>query len=299
MEVSESRVLYRYRNRQLTASDLEEIRSVVAEHYERGRSFIARTLCERWDWRQANGRLKAMACRDLLLRLEENGHLRLPPRISEKNNQKRKRFLDLPLFPAQPLQGLLRDFGALRVRPVETQGEKETWDSLVQAHHYLGYRPVVGERLKYLAFLGEDLVGCVGWGSAAFKCAVRDDWIGWTTAQRKSHLCLVANNVRFLVLPWVRIPHLASKVLGTNLRRLCADWVQAYGHPLYLAETFVDTSRFRGTCYRAANWRFLGQTAGLSKRGNAYHPHGNPKAVLVYPLDPKFREKLCGGVPSS
>ncbi len=299
MELSENRVLYKYRNRQLTASDLEDIRSVIAEHYARGRSFIARCLCERWEWRQPNGRLKELACRDLLLRLEEKGHVRLPPRLAQKNNLKRKRFTALPLFPPKPLQGPLKDFGTLVVRPVEATGENDYWDSLIEGHHYLGYRPVVGEKLKYLAFLGDEVVACVGWGSPAFKCAVRDDFIGWNTAQRKTHLCLVANNVRFLVLPWVRIPHLASKVLAANLRRLSADWVKAYGHPVYLAETFVDLSRFHGTCYRAANWRLLGQTVGLSKRGNHYHPHGNSKAVLVYPLHPKFKEKLCPSTSSS
>lgn len=294
MELSENRVLYKYRNRQLTASDLEDIRSVVAEHYERGRSFIARCLCERWDWRQPNGRLKELACRDLLLRLEEKGHLCLPPRVAQKNNLKRKCFTDLPLFPPQPLEGSLRDFGALVVRPVEGRGENDYWDNLVERHHYLGYRPVVGEKLKYLVFLRGEVVACVGWGSAAFKCGVRDDLIGWRTDERKAHLQYVANNVRFLILPWVRIPHLASKVLGANTRRLSADWMEAYSHPVYLVETFVDLSRFRGVCYRAANWSYLGQTVGLSKRGNRYHPHGNSKGVFVYIIDREFKEKLCG-----
>jgi len=299
MEPSASRIQYKYRNRALTASDLEEVRSVVAEHYDRGRSYISRKLCERWNWRQGNGGLKEYACRDLLLRLEEKGHVRLPPRLRPKNNLKRKRFVELPLFPPQPMEGGLGTFGPLEVRPVKGKGENDYWDSLIEAHHYLGYRSVVGEKLKYFATLGGEVAACVGWGSAAFKCAARDDFIGWTTGQRKTHLCLVANNVRFLIPPWVRIEHLASKLLAANLRRLSADWREVYGHPIVLAETFVDLCRFRGTCYRAANWRLLGETVGLSKRGNRYRRHGNSKAVLVYPLHRRFRERLCDGEPAT
>lgn len=293
MESVNDRILFKYRNRSLTASELDEIRVLVAEDFDRGRSYVSRVLCERWGWRQANGKLKECACRDLLLRLEEKGHIRLPPRIRPKNNLKRKRFVEFPLFPPRRIEGAVSTFGPLEVRPVEGAGENDYWDSLIESHHYLGYRPVVGEKLKYLAFLDGEIVACSGWGSAAFKCAVRDSFVGWTTQQRKTNLSLVANNVRFLILPWVRIKHLASKVLAANLRRLSADWSEAYGHPIVLAETFVDTARFLGTCYRAANWRHLGETAGLSKRGNRYDHHGNSKAVLVYPLHRKLKEKLC------
>lgn len=294
-EPSGERVLYKYRNRSLTHSDLEEIRSVTAEHYGRGRSYISRVLCERWDWRQENGRYKEYACRDLLLRLEERGYLELPPRIRPKNNLKRKQFEDLPLFPPSRLDGRLGELGPFRLRPVDGRGETELWDSLVESHHYLGYRTLVGEKLKYLAWLGDQEVACVGWASASYKCAVRDDYLGWSTEQRKANLSYVANNVRFLILPWVQVPHLASKVLAANLRRLSSDWATVYGHRLYLAETFVDLSRFRGTCYRAANWKCLGETVGLSKRGNRYHRHDKPKAVFVYPLDRRLKQKLCRG----
>jgi hypothetical protein len=154
----------------------------------------------------------------------------------------------------------------------------------MERYHYLGDRPIVGEHLLYSATLGEELVALLGWASAAFRAPLRESYVGWDEMTKRRRLCLVANNIRFLILPWVRVRHLASKVLALNLRRLSADWQQVWKHPLYLAETFVDTTRYRGTCYRAANWRYLGETAGRSKRGNNYRRGGTRKALYVYPL---------------
>lgn len=271
-----------------------------AEGQPGGRKAIAASICEAWDWRQPRGTLATRACVDLLLRLEEWGHIELPPvRQGVRRGPRRPKH---PVLPSDlvPLTGLeIRgtdvDLSSLVVRPIAPE-EREGWRLYMERYHYLGYRPIVGEHLLYAAFLQDELVALLGWGSAAFRAPLREAYIGWDDAAKREHLHLVANNVRFLVLPWVRVPHLASKVLATNLCRLSEDWEQQWGHPIHLAETFVDTSRFRGTCYRASNWLCLGQTAGRTKRGNAYLHEGASKAIFVYPLH-RQTQRLLGGGP--
>ena len=179
----------------------------------------------------------------------------------------------------------------LIVRPVRSE-ERGRWRQLMQAHHYLGFRPIVGESLWYVATCQEEWVALLGWGAAALKCGPRDAWIGWTPALKFRRLHLMANNVRFLVLPHGHRPNFASRILALNLRRLSPDWERSYGHPLLLAETFVDAARFRGTCYRAAGWQALGLTRGFAKRNRGYVPHGRPKQVWVRALDPQARYLL-------
>ena len=284
-------VVFRYRSRSLGVQDIGFIQSTIIRFYSKGRSHIARVLCEAWEWVQPNGQFKEYAARDLLLRLEEKGLVELPPRLRPKNNLKRNSFAQAPLFCSTPLQDTLNQYGDLFLRQV-TPEESYLWDYLVHHHHYLGRASLVGEHLRYLAFLNGQVVACLGWASAAFKVEDRDRFIGWDVPTRHKHLCFVANNVRFLILPWVNIKHLASKALALNLKRLSSDWQTIYGHPLYLAETFVDLSRFQGTCYRASNWIYVGLTKGSAKRGNRYHHHGQPKAIYLYPLHRDFRRKL-------
>ena len=169
------------------------------------------------------------------------------------------------------------------VRPIQSD-ERARWDALMRRHHYLGFKRIVGEGLYYVATLQEEWVALLGWGSAALKCAARDTWIGWDQPLQFKRLHLVANNVRFLILPDCHIPNLASRVLALNLKRLSQDWQMYHGHPVVLAETFVDHSRFRGTCYRAAGWQVLGKTLGYSKRNCSYWENGQPKLLLVRPL---------------
>jgi hypothetical protein len=285
-------VVFRYRCRSLGAQDIGFIQSAISRFYSKGRSHIARALCEAWGWVQSNGKFKEYAARDLLLRLEEKGLIELPPRLRPKNNLKRNAFAQIPLLRSTPLQDSLSQYGELSLRLV-TSSESYLWDYLVHHHHYLGRPRLVGEHLRYLAFLNGQVVACLGWASAAFKVEDRDRFIGWDIPTRHKHLCFIANNVRFLILPWVRIKHLASKVLALNLRRLSQDWQTVYGHPLYLVETFVDLSRFKGTCYQASNWIDVGRTKGSAKRGNRYHHHGQPKAIYLYPLHRDFRRKLA------
>lgn len=284
-------VLYRYRGRELGAEDIRFIQSMVAQFYGKGRSHISRALCQAWGWVQPNGKLKEYAARDLLLRLEEKGFIELPPRLQLKNNLKGNSFAQVPLFCNTPLEGLLSHYGEIYLRVV-TPEESYLWDYLVHHYHYLGRPRLVGEHVRYMGFLGGQVVACLGWASAAFKVKARDLFIGWEASTRLKRLLFIANNVRFLILPWIRIPHLASKLLALSLRRLSQDWQSIYGHPLYLAETFVDTSRFEGTCYKAANWLYVGQTQGSGKRGNRYYDHGQSKAIYLYPLHRDFRRKL-------
>lgn len=184
------------------------------------------------------------------------------------------------------------DLRQLKVRPIYPH-ENEHWNQLMTAHHYLGHHHLVGKSLKYVAELGDEWVALLGWASPAFKCGSRDSWIGWAKEQQWQRLKYVVNNVRFLILPGVRIANLASKALALNCKRLCADWVTVYGHPVVLAETFVDPERFLGTCYRAANWRLLGQTLGFGRQSGKYYYHGQHKTVWVYPLHRKAKQLLA------
>ena len=284
-------IVFRYRLRELTYQDIECIRSTISKHYSKGRSYISRVLCQEWDWVQPNGKLKEYAARDLLLRLEEKGFIELPPRLRPKNNLKKKSFEQIPFFKKERLEGLIGRYGDLDIQTV-TPGDDYLWGYLLHHYHYLGLPKLVGEHLRYLVYLDGQVVACLAWASAAFKVKSRDDYIGWTPRVRRERLYLIANNARFLVLPWIRVKYLASKVLAFTLKHLSDDWQKAYQHGIYLAETFVDVSRFEGTCYKAANWRYVGLTRGSAKKGNVYQFHGQSKAVYLYPLDRHFRRRL-------
>lgn len=284
-------VVFHYRTRELTHKDIEEIRSTISQYYDKGRSHISSMLCRQWNWVQPNGKFKEYAARDLLLRLEEKRFIELPPRLRPKNNLKKKSYAQTPLFKSGALDGRVGNYDDLQIQIVKAVDDY-LWGYLLHHYHYLGLPRLVGEYLRYLVYLDGQVVGCLAWASAAFKIKSRDDYIGWDTKTRKERLHLIANNTRFLVLPWVRVKHLASKVLALTLKRLSDDWQTVYHHRICLAETFVDVSRFAGTCYKAANWHCVGLTSGNAKKGNEYQFHGQPKAVYLYPLDRNFRKEL-------
>jgi Druantia protein DruA len=284
-------VVFRYRARQLDIQDIRFIQALISKHYQRGRSHISRVLCEAWQWVQPNGKLKEYAARDLLLRLEEQGFIELPKRLRPKNNLKEKALDQIPLFLKEPLNGSAGEYDRPCIELVHSQGNY-LWDYLVHHYHYLGLPKLVGEHLRYLVYINGQVVACLSWASAAWKIKARDQFIGWDEGTKRRNLHLIANNTRFLIPDWIRVKHLASRVLALNLRRLNADWQRIYGHPVYLTETFVDISRFKGTCYRAANWVFAGQTKGSAKKGNTYLYHGQPKAIYLYPLHRHFRRYL-------
>ena len=281
-------VLLRYRNREITECDLELLRELCSRSWKR-RGDLFNAVCDAWQWRQPNGEFSLYACSDLLLRLEERGWLELPkPAHRPSRHGKRRWFSSLPIpVDLIPLMGLdVRDPDAdlslVQVRPIEPE-ERLGWRVYMQRYHPLGDRPMVGEHLMYAAFLDGELVALLGWAAAAFRAPLRDAYVGWDELTKRKHLHLVTNNIRFLVLPWVRVKCLASRVLALNLSRLSSDWQKKWNHPVLLAETFVDP-RYRGTCYRAANWMCLGETAGRSKRGNQYLQGATKKALFVYPL---------------
>jgi len=210
------------------------------------------------------------------------------------SNEKRNRTIPIVNVDQFPLQEKLTNLGFVDLKPVRNTKLEPLYNSLIHQHHYLGYRQIVGNHLKYIAFIADRPVACLGWGSAAWKLKSRDDFIGWDTKSKQNNLHFVANNTRFLILPWVSVKCLASKLLALNARRICADWLNTYNYPLYLLETFIEKDRFKGTCYKAANWVCTGQTKGTAKKGHLHVKHGNIKDVYLYPLRKDFRKKLIG-----
>ena len=281
--------------RELTDADIELIRVLLLENPARGRTALSQELCRRWDWRNARGQLKEMACRTLLLKLERAGHIRLPPRRGPSSNGMRNRCSPIAPVPREPVRGSLREFLPLSVSIVTPgSADARAFGRLLAHEHYLGHRNTVGENLRYLVRERQGrVVACVLFGSAAWKCAARDAFIGWDRCVRERHLQQITNNTRFLIPGWVRVPHLASHVLGLIARRIRADWQAKYGHPVHALETFVDRSRFKGTCYRAANWRRLGQTRGRTRNDREHRIQASVKDVYLFPLASDFRRELC------
>jgi len=278
--------------RVLSARDLAQIRAWRAEHPTWHRTRLSRELCALWGWRNGTGRLKDMACRRLLLKLAGRGWIELPPRQRPAVNALRnRRPLDQGPAPVG-IQAPLASLGVLEVEPVVSGSAQATlFRSLLQRYHYLGHRNCVGENLKYLVRDGQGHpLACGLFGSAAWQCQPRDAFIGWSPAARRDHLGLVTNQTRYLLLPWVCVPGLASHLLGRLTQRLSHDWQQRYGHPIHLVETFVQAERFAGASYRAAGWIRVGATTGRGRNGAA--PNRAIKEVWLRPLDAHFRQRL-------
>lgn len=291
--IADTEIVLEYRGRRVTPPAVRFIRELIAEHPEASRRRLSILLCEAWDWRQANGQLRDMVCRSLMLELHRAGHIELPAvRCRPPNNAIARARVAWEGVDRTPIEGSLDDLGALELRLVRRTEDEPVFDGLVQEHHYLGYARPVGEHLEYLVLAGARPIACFAWASATRRLGLRDRFLGWSPAAREQNLHLLASNTRFLVLPWVRIPHLASHLLGRMVRRLSADWSAVYGHPVHFLETFVDTSRFRGTCYLAANWIRLGTTTGRGTKSRSYRPTVAVKLALGYPLHRRFRELL-------
>jgi len=292
MSVKEREVL-RHRGRVVTSSDVEFIRQLIAEQPKASRRALSVKLCEAWDWRQANGATRDMVCRGLMLALHREGHIELPPIKKRPPNPFLTRAKPQPIqIDETPTVSSLSELGPLVIRQVRRTGEEQLCCSLLETHHYLGYVQPVGEHLKYVVYAQERPVACFTWQSAPRHLAPRDRYIGWSLQARRRHLHLLAYNTRFLILPWVRVPHLASHLLGYMARTLSTDWLQVYGHPLCYLETFVDPGRNRGTCYLAANWVELGLTTGRGKDAATWVPNRSIKKILGLPLVRDFRERL-------
>jgi len=283
------------RKRTICDTDLPFIQAVIDENWHCGRTQISKILCQKWNWFQPNGRPKDMACREVLVTLERQGHLKLPPGKHNGLNEKRNRFVASIIVDQTSLLGDITDYGLVTMTMVRNTSLEPLYNSLVHQYHYLGYRQIVGQHLKYMAFLGDRPVACLGWGSAAWAVKSREAFIGWDKPTKGNNLAFVVNNTRFLILPWVSIKCLASKLLAMNARRIALDWMNVYQQPVYLLETFVEKERFLGTCYKAANWICVGQTKGTAKKGHDHLVHGLIKDVYLYPLRKDFREKLIVG----
>ena len=283
------------RRRTISEADIPMIQGVVNEHWAKGRKSISKILCQRWGWFQTNGATKDMACREVLLTLERMGHLILPPRKNNGWNERRNKSVQVLPVDDRPLSEKLADLPPINISLVRHTALEPLYNSLVHQYHYLGYRQIVGQHLKYMAFLGDRPAACLGWGSAAWSVKSRDVFIGWDKPTKVNNLPCIVNNTRCLILPWISIKCLASKLLAMNARRIAQDWMNVYQQPVYLLETFVEKERFLGTCYKAANWICVGQTKGTSKRGHDHLVHGKVKDVLLYPLRKDFRARLKNG----
>jgi len=254
---------------------------------------LSAQLCEAWQWKQTNGALCDMVCRGLLLMLHRGGEIELPAiRQISLNPFLRREKPQAVSIDATPIRGALADIRPISVQQVRRTSEEPVFNSLIEQHHYLGYEQPVGQHLKYLVWAQGRPIACMTWSSAPRHLGSRDRHIGWSAETRRRNIRFVAYNTRFLILPWIEVPHLASHILGRIVSALSNDWEQLYGHPVYFAETFIDPGRFRGTCYRAANWKLLGLTTGRGKGSTSKRPNRSIKEVLGYPLTPRFRELM-------
>ena len=287
-------VILKYRGREVSDQDLAGIRQLIADHPTLSRRALSKELCLAWNWRQANGALRDMVCRGLMLALHRAGHIERPPvRRVMPNPLARRRQPALVAIDQTPITGPLAPLQPLVVAQVRRTAEESLCNSLIQQHHYLGYTQPVGEHLKYLVRSRQGWpMACLAWSSAPRHLGGRDRFIGWSPAVRRQNIHLIAYNLRFLILPWVQVPHLASHILGRMARHVPRDWHTLYGHSVYFLETFIDPTRFRGTCYRAANWQFLGLTTGRGKDAPTKRPNRSIKQILGYGLGPDFRRHL-------
>ena len=286
-------VEWKYRGRVITPDDVAFIRRLIAEHPKASRRKLSAKLCEAWQWRQTNGALRDMVCRGLLLMLHRAGEIELPAIRFATRNPFIEREKPAPmLIDTEPMNANLNALRPIELQQVRRTGDEPLFNSLIEHHHYLGYEQPVGEHLKYLVWAQGRPIACMAWSSAPRHLGSRDRYIGWSMEARKRNIRLIAYNTRFLILPWVRTPHLASHILSRVTGSLSRDWEQMYGHPIYFAETFIDPERFRGTCYRAANWVLLGRTTGRGKDDQTHRPNRSIKEVYGLPLTRKFRQLL-------
>jgi hypothetical protein len=285
------------RRRVIGPQDLRLIRQLIEQEGERGRSHLSNRLCELWDWRQANGRFRQIACRDLLRRLEAYGLIELPPKLcAARRAGYRNRTSRPQRLNRVPLAGRLREFRPqLSLQRVEDSQQLALYRGLVGTYHYLGYQQATGAQLKYLTYFQDRPIACLSFGPAAWKIGPRDQFIGWSAECRRQHLPWVANNDRFLILPWVQIQGLASFLLATVVHQLRRDWQKVYGQDLALVETFVEKERFAGSAYAAANWICVGQTLGRGRNDRRHHQGAPIKTIWLYPLRRDFRARLCPG----
>jgi len=286
--------LLRYRGRDVGSEQVAFIRELIAQNPSLSRRRLSAQLCCAWNWVQPNGTLRDMVCRGLLLALHRAGLIVLPaPRMKPPNNVvAHGRTASISPVDQRPLESTLDALGTVELRQVRRTDGEALFSQLLAQHHYLGYCRPVGEHLKYLAWAQGRPIACLAWSSAPHHLGPRDRFIGWSQEQRLRNLHLIAYNTRFLIVPWAKVPRLASHLLSRVARVISADWQALYHHPIHLLETFIDPGRFSGTCYRAANWLYLGRSTGRGHRTWSQRPNRSRKQLWVYPLSPHFRQHL-------
>jgi hypothetical protein len=289
-----SDVLLSFRGRQIGAAEVAFLRELISQNPDLSRRRLSVKVCQAWGWVQPNGQSRDMVCRGLLLALHRAGHIELPAkRQSPPNNAiAHRRVSQVQSYDTTLVEGSLASLRPLEIRLVRRAEGEELFAHLLSRYHYLGYSRPVGEHLKYLVLAGRGPVACLGWSSAPRQLKLRDQFVGAPKEAYQHNLHLIAYNNRFMVLPWLRVPHLASHLLGRIARQISADWQQLYHHPICLLESFVDVERFGGTCYRAANWSCVGRSVGRGTKSKSAQPACSIKELWVYPLGRQFRRQL-------
>jgi hypothetical protein len=287
---------FKYRGKLLTSDDVAFINRLIGENPSDSRWALSKKLCRAWNWVQPNGALKDMVCRGLMLELHRAGHIRLPAKKHHVNNPFVNRTKPAKVtIDHSPVIGKLSDIKPLRFCQVRRTRLEKLFNSLIEHYHYLGYCHPVGEQLKYIVYSQQRPIACLAWSSAPRHIGCRDRFIGWSAHSRKAHIHLLVYNTRFLILPWVQVRCIASHILARMAKIVCEDWKAIYRHPIYYLETFVDKQRFAGTCYKAANWIYLGDTTGRGKNDHTNKANRSIKAVWGYPLSKHFRTLLSRG----
>jgi len=283
-----------YCGREFSSQDIQTIKLMMEGDPSLKRAPMSRKLCEMFEWRKPNGELKDMTCRVALLRMQADGLITLPPSQQTSGVRRKPNFPPTEAtHPQAPMPQPVHELGALSLNPVATTAASRLWNEYIARYHYLGYTPMAGAQIRYNVFAGDQLVALLSFGASAWKLAGRERFIGWQEAERLKNLPLVVNNARFLILPWIQSKGLASKILSRIARQLPHDWHRRYGYRPVLLETFVETERHRGTCYKAANWILVGQTTGRGKKSTVHHQIIPIKDIWLYPLRKDFAKTLC------
>jgi hypothetical protein len=288
-----SEALLSFRDRQIRPADVTFLRELIAQNPGLSRRRLSVKVCAAWQWVQPNGQPRDMVCRGLMLALHRAGHIELPPkRVSPVNNViAHRRVAAVSPCDTTPIEGALASLGALEIRLVRRAQGESLFNYLLNQHHYLGFSRPVGEHLKYLVVWGERPIACMAWNSGPLKLTLRDEFVRAPRKAYAHNLHLIAYNSRYLIVPWVKVPHLASHLLGRIARRISADWQALYRHPIHLLESFVDSERFKGTSYRAANWTCVGRSVGRGTKSKT-GAQTSIKEFWVYPVNKDFRQKL-------
>ncbi len=288
--------LFTYRNRVITSKDVNFLAAIIDDNPKESRRALSIRVCREWNWIQLNGVLKDGVCRGLMLKLHREGYIELPPRRQPPTGGRQsKQKIIKPEIDQTPILSTVKELQPIEIKQVRRTKLDPLFNSLIEQYHYLGYTQPVGEHLKYIVFSAARPIACFVFSSAPYSIRHRDRFIGWSPETLGKNRHFLAYNSRFLILPWVKVPHLASHLIAKCARGISADWQELYRHPVFWLETFVDTELFKGTCYRAANWIFLGNTSGRGKYNKTQKQLTSIKAMYGFPLVKQFRQLLCQG----